>query len=173
MVTIDTLWTLISEETEKLHRIGIKPVRVEYLELVKARSFYADAWRDIKRIRVSEYYLEAPIEEIRATIMHELLHMVPSSGNGHGAQWKALAARVNRAYPQYDIKRVGPQLSGKTTRFSVRAAALAQSEDSKPVKTIKVRCTCCGQEWVRHRESNLTLHPERYTCKCGGGIVRL
>lgn len=173
MITLEDIKTLISEEVQKLNQIGIYPVSVNKVELVKAKSFYADAWRGLNKIRVSVYYLSANIEEVRATIMHELCHMVPESGRGHGKGWQAIAAQVNRNYPQYNIKRVGSQLAGSVKSFSLRAAASIAEGGSKPVRHHIVKCTACGRTWTRSRESNLTLHPEHYHCTCGGSLIRV
>lgn len=168
MTTLEDIKVIIAEETLKLHKLNIRPVPVKSVSLVKAKSFYADAWRGLQAIRVSTYYLEAPVDEIRATIMHELLHLVPESGRGHGAEWKHLADQVNRAYPQYHICRVGSQLSNGHD-WSLRRAA--QSEVT-PRKVIRVECPSCHYVWERTRNSNLTLHPEQYRCRtCGVALV--
>ena len=126
-------------------------------------------------IRVSEYYREAPIQEIRATIMHELCHMVPSSGRGHGKEWKVIADAVNKAYPTYNITRVGSQIAGQQDHYwSLRRAANKAYAKSSSLKIIKVQCPSCGCTWTRNRESNLTLHPGLYKCKaCCVSLVRI
>ena len=173
MITIEDIKTMIKEETEKLNAIGLHPVQIKEVLIVKAISFYADARKNLGRIRVSYYYLEAPIDEIRATIMHELCHMVPEAGHGHGAEWKAVASKVNKAYPQYNIKRVGSNLSGTEKEFSLRRAASIADVQHKPKRMHLVVCNCCGTKFYRTKESNLTLHPEQYTCNCGGSLKRV
>lgn len=169
MTTLEDIKTMISEEVEKLHAIGVYPVSVDKVEIVKARSFYADAWRTRNKIRVSYYFLEASPMLIRGTIMHELIHMVPESGHGHGSEWKRIAAKVNRAYPQYSIKRVGGQLSNGES-WSLRQAANREAPISR---SIKVMCPCCGEVWTRTRNSRLTLHPELYRCgKCCVPLIK-
>lgn len=121
------------------------------------------------KIRVSQYFLSAPIEEIRATIMHELIHMVPEAGHGHGYDWKVIANAVNRAYPQYNIKRTGSQVAGSQRSFNLSQSAGKNTLIAQHL----IKCECCGSEFRRNRESNLTLHPERYKCRCGGRLVRV
>lgn len=174
MVTLQDICTLITEETQKLNKIGYYPVEVKTIKFVKSRSFYADAWRNLNMIRVSEYYREAPIQEIRATIMHELCHMVPSSGRGHGKEWKSIADAVNKAYPTYNIKRIGSNIAGQDYDWSLRRAANKDYAESISRKVIMVKCPSCGCIWTRHRESNLTLHPGLYRCKsCRVTLVRI
>lgn len=176
MITIEDIKQMIKEETSKLNAIGLFPVQIKEVSIVKAKSFYADAWRNQNKIRVSFYYLEAPIDEIRATIMHELCHMVPESGRDHGAEWREIANKVNYAYPQYNIKRVGSNVRGTTTSYSLRRQALLSCPNrpsTKPSKSPTVQCECCGRLFVRTRESQLTLHPEYYRCKCGGSLCRI
>lgn len=47
---------------------------------------------------------DIPLASLKDTIIHELLHTCPGCAN-HGAQWKALADKVNRAYG-YNIRRL-------------------------------------------------------------------
>lgn len=176
MITIEDIKQMIKEETTKLNAIGLFPVQIKEVSIVKAKSFYADAWRSQNKIRVSFYYLEAPIDEIRATIMHELCHMVPEAGHGHGVEWRTIANKVNSAYPQYNIKRVGSNLRGSTKSYSLRKQALlsgSNRSNKKLSKSPTVQCECCGRLFVRTRESRLTLHPEYYRCQCGGSLCRI
>lgn len=167
MLTLEDIKTILNEEVQKLHKIGINPIKVTEVRIIKSRSFYADACRYDACIRVSYYYLEAPKEEVRGTLMHELLHMVSSSGKGHGREWKELAVRVNKAYPQYDIKRVGSQLRNG------HVWSLLNSPSEKP-KTIKIICPKCHATWIRIRNSNLTIHPEQYRCgNCNTPLERV
>lgn len=113
-------------------------------------------------IRVSEYYLSANPELIRATIMHELIHMIPSAGHGHGKSWKNIAEVVSEKYPQYDIKRCGSNLRGEPD-LSLRAVA---NEVRNPRHVYVVKCPSCGKTWTRYRKSNLILNPQQYRCTC-------
>ena len=174
MLTLQDIQTILSEEIEKLHSINIFPVRINSVSLVSAKSFYADANRGLGRIRVSKYYLDADPQEIRATMMHELLHLVPEAGHGHGREWQNLAAHVNMSFPQYSIKRCGTQLAGGTS-FSLRNAANAAAKaEGKLVRQYVVECPTCHTYWTRTRQSRLTLHPESYSCgKCHTPLQRV
>lgn len=169
MLNIDDIKAMVKEETDKLNKIGLYPEKVTNVTIIKSSSFYADINHITHELRVSLYYLGADPEEIRGTIMHELIHIVPGTGRGHGKEWRNVAEIVNKNYPQYDIKRLGSQLSRSESSFNLSAAA----NKVRPLKNIEIKCECCGQVYVRHRESNLTLHPEVYRCTCGGKLHRI
>lgn len=176
MTTLEDIKRIISEEIEKLNKIGFYPVEIRRVSLVNSVSFYADANRIKGEIRVSSYYLDAPEIEIRATLMHELCHMVPESGNGHGKEWKSIADKVSRSYPQYSITRVGTNVAGKTESYNLRVASAVStaSHGARPLKVIQCKCNKCGRIVERHRESRFTLHPDAYRCGyCGGDFTRL
>lgn len=112
------------------------------------------------QIEISERLLrdEVPDTATKDTIIHELLHTLPG-GMTHAGKWSAAAAKVNRLYPQYDIKRTA-------------------SSEEKGVETVTykyaVRCTRCGTEYARMRMVKLIQHPELYTCgACGGTMERI
>lgn len=169
MTTLSDIKEMILEEKDKLNKLGYNPVEVNTVKIVNATSFYTDATPSKNMIRVSSYFLDAPKDEIQATIMHEMIHMVPESGHGHGKEWQRIAAIVSFNYPQYRIKRVGSQLASSQNSYPLRAMASV----CKRIHHHIVKCEKCGQEFHRTRESNLTLHPELYKCKCGGSLVRV
>lgn len=75
------------------------------------------------------------------TIMHELLHTVLSCLN-HNGKWKVYAELVNRRLPKYNIKRVAKE---SETGIIV--------ERKTPVYRYILRCTKCGQEIKRQKET--------------------
>lgn len=112
-------------------------------------------------IEVSERLLhdEVPMESLKNTIIHELLHTCKGCQN-HGTTWKRLADKVNRAYG-YNIKR--------TTSASEKGV----QEEERVIK-VKHRfaCSSCGQIIERERESKFTKNYDRYRCGCCGGTFK-
>jgi len=106
-------------------------------------------------IELTARLLDAPEQACRQTLAHEILHTCPGCRN-HGPRWKHYAQRMNAAYG-YQISRLSPpQALGLT--------------GGKPARYL-LRCDACGRIFPRMRASNLTRHPERYRCACGGALV--
>lgn len=96
------------------------------------------------------------------TIMHELLHTVPGCLN-HKGRWKVYAEFINKRLPQYNIKRVAKE---SETGIIVERKA--------PVYRYILRCTKCGQEIKRQKETKVITNYKRYRCgKCGGRLERI
>ena len=106
-------------------------------------------------IEVAQRVAEGPAEGCRETLAHELLHTCYGCRN-HGRRWKSYAEKMNRAY--------GYSISRSSTNEEMGVG------DARPYRYL-VRCQNCGMEFKRFRASNLTRHPERYRCKCGGKLT--
>ena len=120
--------------------------------------------RDLFDISISAMLLADDVDDRLTlnTIMHELLHTVPSCLN-HNGRWKVYAEFVNRRLPQYDIKRVAKE---SETGIVVERKA--------PVYRYILRCTKCGQENRRQKETKVVVNYKRYRCgKCGCKLERI
>lgn len=113
-------------------------------------------------INISEKLLQdnAPLEALKDTIIHELLHTCEGCMN-HGEKWKKYAEKVNKTYG-YNIKRCS---SAEEKGLDVENIRAEKEQRAKH----KFTCCGCGQTILRQRESNFTKYYENYTCgKCGG-----
>lgn len=111
-------------------------------------------------IQISARLLKDDVPDISAknTIIHELLHTV-KGGNGHKGKWKVYAAQVNRAYPQYNIKR--------TTSSEEKGVPEIKRKSRSYQWKYEIKCTKCGGSVYRKKATSVVLHPERYRCmKC-------
>lgn len=111
------------------------------------------------RIGISPKLLadEVPLESLKETLYHELLHAA-AHGDGHTGRWKALADLVNRSLG---------------TNIRRTASWADQGLDMDRDATIRYRflCTGCGQELIRFRACAFTKHYKRYRCaRCGGSF---
>lgn len=89
------------------------------------------------------------------TIIHEQLHTCYGCMK-HTGRWKMYAQKVNSAY-RFNVKRVAGEES------------IPESMLPKPKYIIK--CTGCGLEIHRQRQSELVKNPNRFRCaKCGGKL---
>lgn len=169
MITKERVEQILQEEIQKAKALGIQvePISPK-IKFPKAKSFYGmchkeqtlvEGKRYYYYIRISEYFLEAEEEEIRQTVMHEVLHAVKNS-IGHGPVWKANVAKVNKAYG-YQIARIGT-----FHNFNLREHAPCANESRGHL----VVCNKCGCKFHRTRHSRLTLHPDLYKCRCGGSL---
>lgn len=109
------------------------------------------------RIEVARRVAEGPEESCRAVLAHEILHTCWGCRN-HGKRWNKYARRMGEAY--------GYVICRATTNEELGV------EGPGPCRYL-LRCEKCGAEFQRYRASSLTRHPERYRCRCGGGIRRV
>lgn len=106
-------------------------------------------------IELSNVLLSAPELSCRQILAHEILHTCPGC-HDHGARWRSYARRMGNAY-DYDIARLD----------SHEHLGIA---GSRPAPRFTLVCTRCGCRFERIRSSRLTVHPERFRCRCGGTL---
>jgi len=114
-----------------------------------------------------------PIEALKTTIIHELLHTCEGCMN-HGATWKSLAAKVNRAYG-YNIKATS-SASEKGVTYRREDVELKTYTRTYSVETYKyaIKCESCGCVIKRKRMSNAIKYTNLYRCGlCGGKLKRI
>lgn len=109
------------------------------------------------RIEINPKYASmVKLEELKNTIVHELLHSLPNCMN-HKEPWKNAAILMKRK--GYDIQRQGSQ-----TEYS-------QYRRDTAVYKYEVYCSVCGNKWRRKRDCDLTQSikrgDNRYYCSCG------
>ena len=110
-------------------------------------------------IKISPVLLEdsVPIDSLKDTLFHELLHTVPGAMS-HGKTWLQLAKQVNLA-TGLDIKR------------STTASDKGIMQDFANDPSVKFLCICesCGAQIVRYRKCDFMRRTNRYRCgTCGG-----
>ena len=98
---------------------------------------------------------DVPDKSAETTMLHELIHTCKNCFN-HGAEWKRIVNKVNVAYG-YSIERAAT---------ADKRGVVIEDSDYRYIIT----CKSCGAKATRMRASNLTRHPERYRCKCGGKL---
>lgn len=108
-------------------------------------------------IEVARRVARGPEQSLRETLAHELLHTCYGCRN-HGKRWRLYAQRVGATYG-YRIARVATE-----EELGVGEARACR---------YLLRCTVCGAQFKRFRTSPLVEHPERYRCRCGGGLERV
>ena len=104
-----------------------------------------------------------PVEALRNTIIHEILHTCPGCNN-HGVGWKRRADQVNKKFG-YNIK----------SRSSAEDKMVPDSvmEEYKKPKYI-LRCKKCGYEVGMYRMSKFVKHPSWFAhSNCGGDFERI
>lgn len=115
-------------------------------------------------INISEALLKEDVDDqiTLNTIMHELLHTVPGCFT-HKGKWKLYADYVNKKLTQYTIKRVSKESEVNIT-----------IDRKQPVYKYILRCTKCGQEVKRKKETKVITYYKRYRCgNCGGRLERI
>lgn len=123
-----------------------------------ARRFGCCRFREGRfEIEVAQRLAEGPEAGCRETLAHEVLHTCCGCRN-HGKRWQSYAAKMNAAY--------GYTISRTSTNEKMGVDELRSPN-------YILRCTRCGAEFHRLRASQLTRHPERYRCRCGGSLTRV
>ena len=171
LITNETEQRKLLNETSKrcieiMQELNIDIAKNVYFTINKrAKSRYGlwrriSSWNNEYEIEVSDMVLdkEVPIKSLETVILHELLHTVEGCMN-HGAKWKTLANKINKAY--------GYEIARTTNREKLGI---------KEGKTInyKFECTCCGQEITRTRRSRFVANYSLYKCgRCNGSFKRV
>ena len=159
--------TIYENCIQMIEDLGIKP---GVIKSVKVNTRAAKRWgccKTVKTVYGTMYNIEISYQLLadnvddkaaETTMLHEILHTCKYCQN-HGAEWKRLAEKVNKAYG-YDIKRC--------TSAEEKGIEVVKSE-VKPKH--KIVCTKCGAEIYRQRDSKLTMYPYNFTCgRCGGDL---
>lgn len=156
---------LFNECMKEAQAIGIEPGRILLVKVntrftaVWGRCSYINPKTRTYKIELNKLLLEDSTtnQAAKNTIMHEILHSCDDCMN-HGDKWKALANKVNRAYPgYYNIKR--------TTSNEEKGIEATEKEYN-----YMLRCTKCGHLFGYYRISKAVKHPENYRCRCGGKL---
>ena len=157
-MTITKLNQMLQEAIEEVKTAGIKTGNINpSIELTKATRQFGKCRRhggsNNYTIYLSKYFINNPEEEIKNTLVHEVLHTVDGCMN-HGAKWKGLANKINNYY-NYKISR--------TSSYSM-------SEEAQQIKRqYIVKCTGCNAEIYRQKKSKLITDTHLYRCgKCKG-----
>ena len=150
---------------EELDAIGIPYVKPREITVnTRAKSRWGQCRRVSKTeftINISERILRDEVSDAatKNTVIHELLHTVDGCQN-HGPKWKSLAAKVNRAYPKYNIQ----------------TSTSAQEKGIEPVieyvnYKYKVGCETCGTFKLYTRKGKVVSNVAHYQCgRCGGKL---
>lgn len=154
---------LVSECKKELDAIGIPYGAVRSWSVnTRAKSRWGQCMtvsKGLYDISISYRLLQDDADDTAAkdTIIHELLHTAPGC-NGHQGRWKMYADMVNKAYPQYNIKRVSSE------------EEMGLKKEQRDIRNnYKIVCTGCGSSFYRQRAGRIITHPELYRCvKCGG-----
>ena len=120
-------------------------------------------------IHISSNYLNAPEEEIRTVICHEVCHSVKGS-TGHDAVWRR-AVKAMRSV--YDYMNADYHLNlhpyGDSRRYAEHTTMESVITDYK----YTLICTKCGYEFHYKRLTNAIKHPSNYKHTTCGGSLKL
>lgn len=109
----------------------------------------------------------APEIEIRAVLMHEILHTLDGS-SGHDEVWKNGIKRVLSVYSYdgYEDYHLCPSPYSRTRR-EYKHTLIPKNEK------YFVSCPKCKRKWGYQRKAKVVKHPEWYRCvKCNCKLVR-
>ncbi len=157
---------LLEECKQELAKIGISYGKISRVSLnPRFRRTYGtceEIARGVYAIELSSRLVADSVSDqaVKDTLMHELLHTAAPRDH-HGKRWKALADKVNRSLPAYQIQR--------TTSFADKGMEPPPAREAR----YTVACSACGREYTRTRMSKLIQKPYMYRCgACGGKLLR-
>ena len=161
-----------------LNAIGIE---VPYIKEFKVNTRAKSRFGQCRKIAKNVYEIEicndlladdCPIEALRETLFHELIHTLPNCMN-HKTEFKRYANIVNNAYG-VNITRC----STSEEKYGVEYAK--KLEENRPTKLLtryQLRCVNCGRivaEREGYRAPKWYAHPNRFSCgHCHGKVVRV
>lgn len=114
-------------------------------------------------IELNAELLHADYTALMNTLIHELLHAHESRfKHGHRGLWKIYADKINRYYPQYNIKRcTSAEEKGLTNDY--------RSHRNETYKYVIV-CDGCGEVSRYKRKSSVVTtilaNPKHSSCRC-------
>lgn len=154
---------LFNQCIKEVKAIGIEPGNIV---AVTVNTRAKTRWGQTKKngnsytINISDRILQDEQDDLIAkdTIIHEILHTCTDCMN-HGFNWKALANKVNRAYPQYHISR--------TTSAEEKGIEARKAVDYR----YNVICKECGNTWNYDRAGKVVQNTGRFYCPCGGKLT--
>lgn len=134
---------------------------VEYIEIFKSRSFYGLCKTDgySYYIFINEELLRHGTDkEIKATIMHELIHTT-EAGMYHGHKFKEIASEIKTS--------LGIDVRSRIANDNVNNAM-------DPLDDYKYAIVCdeCGYECRFLIKSKTFKNVQNYRCKCGSSSLR-
>lgn len=150
---------LLQEAISEVRSAGIEPGNIlPEIKLNRATRSFGRCHKvgDAFQIALSKYYLDNPPEDLKSTLVHEVLHTVDDCFN-HGPKWKSLVAKMNRIYG-YNIQRT--------------TADIMQNETVQAIKRqYIITCVKCNQTIYRQRKSKLVTNTNNFRCgRCGGHL---
>lgn len=155
------LCAIFTECINDVEAAGITPGNIVNISIntrAKKRWGCAKQVGKFYKIEISDRLLQDEVDDkaTKNTIVHEILHTVDGCMN-HGENWKAVADKMNRTYPDvYNIKR--------TTSSEEKGIA------PSPVRPDRWELTCqsCGHTWRYKRAPKYSV--SAYACPCGGKL---
>lgn len=119
------------------------------------------------KIEISDRLLQddVDIKATKNTMAHEILHTVNNCMN-HGAEWQAVADKMNRKYPDiYNIKRT----TSAEEKGLESVPARYRNDSAKYV----LECVKCGHRNVYKRASKAVKNPNGFRCGICKGELNL
>lgn len=145
METILDLRKTFNEVIEELMPIFPEVKNIDYLVIFNTRAI--KRFGQCKRkgfncfeININKIFAQhCKIEDVKNTIVHEILHSLPN-GMTHKGAWARYANQVNYMLPHYHITR--------TNSYKGYAEA-------KPDAKYIMYCPDCGREWKRYKKTDM------------------
>lgn len=172
MVTNEILNRLLKEEIKKAKDLDleISDNICSQVKIDKSRTHYGCCkyLKDLQRgIYISKYFLNAPEEEIRTVIMHEVLHTIKNS-KGHDYIWCNAASKVLNAYDY---------MYGE---YHLHSHPYSKDRSNYPHTKLEIgtykyilKCPKCGQLFQKNKMCKMVKYYDSYYHKVCGKEYKL
>lgn len=143
-------YSYVKADFDKL-KIPYKDVPVIINTRAKSRHGCCKKKGNEMHIEISSFVLSYPVQELRNTIAHEMIHTCYNCFN-HGKTFKKYAEKLNSL--GYNV----------TTTYKGELKTPAEKHPN-----YLLICQGCGEKIYRTKKSRIILYPEQYRCKkCKG-----
>lgn len=177
MANITMLNKILSEEISKFDTLGMSRKYINpSIDIKDSNRFFGTMHSGTGKMTLNKVFVEnADINEIRATIMHEVCHQVVGSA-GHDKKWQDAVKKVMDAFKDTYTNgefHLNPHPYSKS-RAMLPHYHLPQDKIKEVSYRYEVKCDCCGQIIRRTKKSKIITNPELYSCGiCNGNFVRV
>lgn len=198
MITNKEIEQMIVEEYKKTQELGIwlnfiNP-KTEF-ELTNNNTIYGRIDINTGFMWLNKDFVEnAPKNEVRAVIAHEVCHLTQES-HGHDKEWRKSVRKVLKTYKdtyENGEYHLNEHPYGKKRyflrHFDFRTNCIVENGIQIPIHGLQrkevirktsafkyiVKCPCCGHEFKYKRKGNVVKHPSNYVCgKCNTQLERI
>lgn len=179
MITNERLNKLLIEEIERIKSLNIElEETIPEVKIINRANFYGinkykiyTKTERVHEIYISKYFLNAPEEEIRTVIAHEVAHSVVGA-IGHKSIWQNAVYKLRKSYDYMNADyHLNLHPYSKERNSYPHTDLERKSSTTTLTKIYKLYCSKCGKEFTYKRKCKAIKYPWRYFHKVDHGTL--